>query len=222
VTPDAFAAEEMIPGLGFVPQLPQDLPGMTAGRWSSTLYSSGGQVLLVQLRKKQPPRQAEFDEVKAKVVEDMKNEQREQLLDNKDAAIRTAFSHGATLDSVANAHGGLKDSGLQLTNAAFLPALGYGPHVMEKLRKMKVGERSDSLSTPSGVMWAKLEEHKDADPSTLKTQREQISREMLIERTNQWLEDKKKTVKIEILRADLKEPKPGPYKTVTLGGGGGG
>ena len=105
-------------------------------------------------------------------------------------------------------------------NAVFVPVLGFGPHIMPKILKLKPGELSDSLSTPLGVMWVRLDQRVPADASTFKAQKDQIAQEMVINRMSDWLEERKKTVHIEVLRPDLREPKPGPYKTVTIGGGG--
>jgi hypothetical protein len=89
---------------------------------------------------------------------------------------------------------------------------------MPKLRAMKIGEQSDTLTSVAGVMWARMQDKKPADPAGFAAQREQLKRELEATRMNDWLEAQKKTVKIEVLRADLREPKPGPYKTVTIGG----
>jgi peptidyl-prolyl cis-trans isomerase D len=216
-----FGANESVPEIGFVQGLAADLPRLAIGKWAPTTYRGSDGFVLVRVRQKVPPRAAEFDEVKTQVVDDMKAAKKQELLERKVAAIRAALAAGAAPDSVAAPWGGLREAAPVAANAVFVPTLGFGPHIMPKILKLKPGELSDTLSTPLGVMWARFDQRVDADPATFKTQREQIRQEMLIDRMNQWLEQAKKTVRIDVLRADLREPKPGPYKTVTIGGGGG-
>ena len=67
-------------------------------------------------------------------------------------------------------------------------------------------------------MWVRMDQRVPADVSKFKTEKDQVQAEMIVNGMNEWLERKKKTVRIEVLRPDLREPKPGPYKTVTVGG----
>jgi parvulin-like peptidyl-prolyl isomerase len=217
-SPAPFGATEAVPSLGFVQGLAADLPNVTTGKWAPAVYRSGTQYVVVRVKQRVAPHQAEFDEVKQQAVDDMKTEKKQKKFDEKMLAMRSSLKSGTKLDVAAAPLGGLKDSDWQLTNAAFLPALGYCPHVMPKLRAMKIGEQSDTLTSVAGVMWARLQDKKPADPAGFSAQREQLKRELEATRMNDWLEAQKKTVKIEVLRADLREPKPGPYKTVTIGG----
>jgi len=217
-SPEPFGATEAVPNLGFVQGLSGDLPKVTVGKWAPGVYRTGIQYVVVRVKQRIAPHQAEFDEVKQQAVDDMKTEKKQKKFDDKLLAMRSSLLAGAKLDTVAAPLGGLKESDWQLTNAAFLPGLGYCPHVMPKLRAMKVGQQSDTLTSVAGVMWARMEDKKPADPATYAAQRDQVKRELEATRMNDWLEEQKKTVKIEVLRADLREPKPGPYKTVTLGG----
>jgi hypothetical protein len=216
-----FAATESVPDIGFVQGLGADLPTLVTGQWSATVYRAADQFVLVRLRQKLAQRPAEFDEVKTQVVDDMKAARKKDLLAQKVTAIRAALAAGVPPDSVAAPWGGLRETTPVTANAVFVPTLGFGPHIMPKVLKLKPGELSDSLSTPLGVMWVRFDQRTEADPATFKTQKDQIRQEMVINGLNEWLENEKKTVRIEVLRADLREPKPGPYKTVTVGGGGG-
>ncbi len=220
VSPAPFAATESVPGVGFLQGLAADLPKLVPGRWAPSAYRSVDQFVLVRLRQKIPQHPATFDEVKTQVIDDMKAAKKRDLLAQKVTAIRAALANGAAADSVAAPWGGLRENSPVTANAAFVPTLGFGPHVMPKILKLKPGELSDTLSTPLGVMWVRFDQRVSADPGTFKTQKEQIRQELLIDRMNEWLEKTKKSVRIEVLRADLREPKPGPYKTVTFGGGG--
>ncbi len=219
VTSQPFAANEPVPGLGFVEGLAGDLPSMAAGRWSRKPYRAGNQAVIVALERKVAPGPAAFEDVKAQAIEDMKNDKRKHILDERILTVRHALASGVKLDSVAAPYGGLRDSGLLPANSAFLPMVGFAPHIAKKLFPMKVGATTDTLQTAVGTMWATVTQHKPADAATFKTQKDAIEGELLNDRMNEWLEREKKTARIEVLRADLREPKPGPYKTVTMTGG---
>jgi parvulin-like peptidyl-prolyl isomerase len=156
--------------------------------------------------------------VKQQAIDDMKAAKKQELLAKKVAAIRAALAAGQSPDAVAEPYGGFKEASPVTANAAFVPTLGFGPHIMPKVLKLKPGQVSDTLSTPLGVMWVRLDKRVPADPAGYASQKEQLQQEMVFNAMNEWLEKEKKTVRIEVLRADLREPKPGPYKTVTLGG----
>jgi parvulin-like peptidyl-prolyl isomerase len=106
------------------------------------------------------------------------------------------------------------------SNATFLPVIGNEPRVAAKAFAMKPGQRSDTLQVANGVVWVQMEEKKAADATSFKTAEPQIRAEMLQKHLTEWLETKKKTVTIEIVRPDLREPRPSPFKTVTMSTGG--
>lgn len=213
-----IAPNEAVPEVGFLPGLAADLPKLLPGKWSATAYRTSDQYVLVRLRLKTPPRPAEFDEVKTQVIDDMKAQKKQDLMARKVAAIRAQLTSGVPADSVAAPWGGFKEANPVTANAAFVPTLGFGPHIMPKILKLKNGEVSDTLSTPLGVMWVRMDKRVPADAAAYKTQKDQVQQELVVTRMNDWLEAEKKTVRIEVLRPDLREPKPGPYKTVTIGG----
>ena len=218
VSTATFGVSEAVPDFGFLQGLSADLPKLAAGHWSGTVYRAADQYVLIRLREKTPVKTAEFDEVKTQVVEDMKADRKKQKMAEKIAAVRAALAAGTPADTVAAPLGGLKEANPVTANAAFVPTLGFGPHIMPKILKLKRGEVSDTLSTPQGVMWVRMDARVPADASKFKTEKDQVQQEMVVNRMNEWLEQKKRTVRIDVLRPDLREPKPGPYKTVNIGG----
>jgi parvulin-like peptidyl-prolyl isomerase len=215
-----IAATEAVPAIGFAQGLAQDLPGMAPGKWAPDIYRAGNSYLVLQVRQKMPPRPAEFDEVKNQAVEDMRSAKRRALLNQKVEAIRAGLAAGASLDSLAAPYGGLKDTGLLGRMAAFVPMVGSEPRAMEKAFAMKPGQVSDTLQVAQGVVWMRLEEKKSGDPATFKAVSAQIESELTKKKYDEWMEARKKTVKIEILRADLKGPRSSPSGPVTLSKGG--
>jgi hypothetical protein len=167
-----------------------------------------------------PPGPAEFTVVRRQAIEDMKNEKKRARIVDRTASIRAMLGAGATLDSAAAAFGGLKDSGLLTRGTGFVPFLGAEPQVVQRAFAMKVGQTSDSIHVATGSAWIRVDERKTVDGATFEADRDEISRELLAKNMEDWLERKKKTVRIEVLREDLKGPPPSRFKTVTTTIGG--
>jgi len=208
VTAAPITANEPLGALGYVPGVTQDLPAMTSGRWAPGVYRAGDRYLVLRLREKVAPRPAGFDEVKSPAIEAMKDAKRRALLEQKVAAIRAALAAGAPFDSLAAPSGGLKDSGLLGQGAGFVPEVGNEPRVVQKAFAMTPGEVSDTLRVAPGVVWIRVAERKAGDPAAFKTVSAGIEAELTRKRYDEWVEEKKKTVTIEILRTDLKRPRP--------------
>jgi parvulin-like peptidyl-prolyl isomerase len=215
-----IAASEAVPAMGFAQGMAQDLPGMTPGKWAQNIYRAGNSYLVLRVREKIPQQPAEFDEVKTQAIEDMKRAKRRVVLDQKVEAIRSGLAAGASLDSLAAPYGGLRDSGLLGQTAGFAPMVGSEPRVLQKAFAMTPGEVTDTLQVAQGVIWLRLEEKKSGDPATFKAASAQIEGELTKKKYDEWVQAKKKTVKIEILRPDLKDPRPSPFKTMTTSTGG--
>ena len=145
----------------------------------------------MQVERRLPTHPATFDEAKTQAVDDMKNDRKQHLLDDRIAKVRKELAAGASLDSVAAPFGGLRDSGLLPANSAFLPMVGFAPHVAKKVYAMKRGAVSDTFQTAVGTMWLRLDEHKAADAAMFKTQRESIAGELLTNKMNDWLEQRR-------------------------------
>ena len=213
-----IAVNEALPTVGFIPGLAQALPSLTAGKWSEVLHTGAGYVL-VRLREKLPERPASFEEVTPQTVDAMRAAQRADLLAHKVAAVRAGLAAGATLDSLALPFGGLRDSGFLSQSSGFVPTIGTEPRVLAKAFALKPGETTDTLQVAAGVVWLRLAERKSADPATFKAASLQIENELFKQKYDAWLEGRKKTVTIEVLRPDLKAARaPMTKAVVTMGG----
>lgn len=202
---------ESLPGLGFPSGLARDLPLVTTGRWLSNAYRSGNGYVVFRLREKVAPHPAEFDEAKAQAVEAMKAAKRREVLDRKVEGLRAALAAGASLDSLAAPYGGLKDSGFLPRSAGFVPMLGSEPRVVERAFATTAGQVSDTIQVAAGVAWVRVEERKTGEADAFKATAPQLENDLAQRRYNEWLEARKKTVKIEILRPDLQGPRPSPF-----------
>ena len=212
VSAPPIVATEPVPVIGVVPDLPRDLPGLTPGRWAAQPYRAGSAFLVLRVRERIPPGPAGFDEVKLKAMDDMRNAKRRAALGLRVEAVRAALAAGATLDSLAAPYGGLKDSGLRTRSTAFVPVIGTEPRVVERAFSMREGEVTDTLQVANGVVWLRLEERPAADTASLQAGLPQIERELTKQRYDAWLESRKRVVRIEILRADLRGPRSAPPK----------
>jgi parvulin-like peptidyl-prolyl isomerase len=219
VTANPIAANDALPAIGFVQGLAQELPTLKAGKWAPHVYRGGNAWMVLRVRETVAPRPAEFDEVKAQATEDMKNARRRALLDRKAEAVRAGRSAGATLDSLAAPYGGLKDTGLITQTAGFVPPIGNEPRVLARAFAMKPGEETDTLQVAAGVAWVRMEEKKPADPAGYKVAAAQIEAEMVKKKYDAWVEEKKKSVPVQILSAELKGPRPSPFGGLTVNAG---
>jgi parvulin-like peptidyl-prolyl isomerase len=204
-TSTPFGANDPVPGVGMVPNLSAALPKMPAGRWSVRTFRTGRAYLVVRPKAATPARAAEFDEVRAQAVEDAKNAKREELLEKKVSALRASLAAGASLDSLAAPYGGLKSSGPVSRIGGFVPGLGAEARVVERAFTLPPGGQSDTLITTQGRVWIRLENRKQPDAKSFAAAREALTEELLKKNLDEWLEARKKTMRIEVLRRDLKE-----------------
>ncbi len=216
-----FAAGEPAPGIGLVQGLPDDLPKLALGKWAPKAYRVGGRYLVLRPKERQPSRPAEFDEVKGRALEDARNFRRKELLDQRVAALRASLAAGASLDSLSALYGGLKDSGPIMRNFSFVLGLGFEPRLVDQAFALKPGQQSDTLQISQGVAWIRLEERDPGDEKAFEAAEAQITQDLLTKRYNEWVETKKKTLNVEVLRPDLRVRRPSGIRTVTTTTSGG-
>jgi hypothetical protein len=198
-----FAANEAAGSLGVVAGLSGDIGRLAVGRWAPEVYRAGAGFAVLRPARTLPARPAEFDEVKAKAVEDAKDAKRQESLMRKTGAIRAALAAGASLDSLAAPYGGTKDSGPLSQGFGFVPGLGLEPHLLQQAFAAKPGVLSDTLQLAQGVAWYRVDEHGSGDPKGFEAAQPQITQELLKQNYDRWLDKKKQALKIEILRPEL-------------------
>lgn len=210
-----FAATEPAPGLGFVDGLAGDIARLVPGKWSSRAYRAGIQYLTVRVKERQPPRPGSFEEMKAKAVGDAREARRKELLARRVGELRSAFAAGAALDSVATLFGGLKQTTPFPQSYGFVPGLGYETSMIRSAFSLPLGQLSDTLQTAQGVVWIRVAEKTAGKDEDFRTAEAQLSQELVTRSYSEWVEARKKSMKIEILRADLR---PAPRAGITSGG----
>ena len=89
-----------------------------------------------------------------------------------------------------------------------VPGLGNVPRVVQKAFAMQPGETSDTLLVAPGVVWIRLEERRAGDESAFRAAAPQLESELVKKRYDDWVDEQKRTVHIQVLRADLKGPRP--------------
>jgi parvulin-like peptidyl-prolyl isomerase len=213
-----FADNEPIPGVGMIQGLGPLLDSLKVGGWGPRPLKTSDAYLLVRLEQKVPVTQATFDEVRNQAIEDAKNGKRREILVRKVAGYRDSLKAGVVLDSLAIPYGGLKNSGPLSQSSGFVPFLGAEPRMITKAFAMKQGQVSDSIATAQGFAWIKVTGRKTVEGASFAKDKAAITQELLQKKYEDWLDAKKKSMRVEILRADLRE-KPKPItQTFSVGG----
>jgi parvulin-like peptidyl-prolyl isomerase len=197
-----------IAGFGIAAGLANDLPAMKPGAWGATTYRAGDAYLVLRVREVLPPHFAGYDEVRPRVLEDVRTARRREVLDRKVESLRAALAAGASLDSLAAPYGGLKDSGLLARTMTFVPGIGEEPRLVARAFAMKPGEVSDTVHTAQGVAWMRAEERRTPGEAAFAAAAAPLEAELVKQRYDAWVEEKKKGVRVEVLRADLKPRRP--------------
>ena len=214
-TSEPIAASDPLPGVGVLQDLSNELPALAVGQWASKPYKEATSYVLVRPARRLAAGPAEFDEVKRQAVEDMKAATKKALVAQKASDVRAMLAAGATLDSAAAGLGGLKDSGPLTRTGGFVPLLGNEPRVIDRAFTLKAGTVSDTIQVAQGVVWIRPDEKRAVEGTSFAKDREAITNELLAKKIEAWLEGRKKTVKVEVLRADLRQPPPPKTRTVT-------
>jgi hypothetical protein len=187
-----------------VPGLAEDVAKLPAGRWADKLYRGTSSYLVVRSLRTEPPRPAEFEEVRGRAVEDARNVRRRELLDRKVAAVRSALAAGARLDSVAAPYGGLTESGPVNRAFGFVPGLGLEPRLVERAYAAAAGTVSDTVHVAQGVAWFEALGRDTPDAKAFAAAEPALTQELLKKSYDAWLETKKKSMRIEVLRAEFR------------------
>jgi hypothetical protein len=87
--------------------------------------------------------------------------------------------------------------------------------VIERAFTIKPGTVSDTLHVAQGVVWIRPAEKRALEGSSFAKDRDAILNELLAKKIGEWFESRRQTVRIEVLRADLREPAPPRTRTVT-------
>jgi len=79
---------------------------------------------------------------------------------------------------------------------------------VKKAFTLKPGAVTDTLQVSQGVVWLRLDQRQSGDPAAFQAASAQIEAELVKKKYDAWVEEKKRTVRVEILRPDLKGPRP--------------
>jgi len=190
--------------VGFVSGLADDVTQRSIGRWLPKVYHVATGYMLVKPVERVSPQPAEFAEVKSQVLDDWRMAERTARLDAKVERVRQGLAAGASLDSMAGPLGGLRKIGPLFAGATFVPQIGAEPRLVEKAFALDVGAVSDTIRTSNGVAWIRVDDREARQGASFAKERQAIREEMLNARYRDWVDRKRKAMKIEILRADLK------------------
>jgi hypothetical protein len=138
----------------------------------------------------------------------MRNAKRLELLAKRADAIRAGLAAGATLDSLAAPYGGLRDSGPLTRGNSNVPGLGDQPRILERAFATRPGAVSDTIETALGVAWVRPGTATVVPGAAFEKDAPMIESELLTLRYRAWLEERRKAIGVQILRADLRPPAP--------------
>ena len=203
-TSPPFAAGEQIGSVGWAEGLFEDLAKLPVGRWAPRVYRAGSAYLVVRGAQHLPEGPAEFEAVRGRAIEDMRNAKRRAILEERIANVRQSLAAGATLDSAAAPFGGLKDSGFLTHAGGNVPGLGVEPKLIATAFTLGLGQVTDTLTTAVGVAWIRTEEKRSTPGADFERDQAAVESELLGQAYSAWLEREKKTMKIEILRPELR------------------
>jgi len=143
---------------------------------------------VVQLLETKPSEIPPYEKVEAKATQKARQQKLEQL--SKDKAQKFLESIGAATDLKAVAEKAkliLKTSD-PFTKGGYISDIGSSPEISGKAFGMKVGEIAGPLKGEQGYVVFQLKEKKEFDPAEFAKQKEQIRRQLLDEKENNFFQ----------------------------------
>jgi hypothetical protein len=202
-----LAANEAIPVVGPVRGWSDEAARLAPRQWARQPFRGAARYVVFRLNRTVPPGQAEFAEVRDRAVADTNDARRRRMFAEKVDSLRRALAAGASLDSIAAPYGGLKDSGTIPVRLGFVPGLGFEPRLGQAAAALVPGAQTDTVQYSAGVSWVRLESKQAGDESTFATAAPRLTEQLLQTRYQEWVESRKRGLRIEVRRADLRRPR---------------
>ena len=74
---------------------------------------------------------------------------------------------------------------------------------------------ADTLQVAPGVVWVRTEDKKTGDAAGFKAMEAELRQQVLGDHYSAWVDEQRKRIPVEVLRADLKGPRPLLTKMLT-------
>jgi peptidyl-prolyl cis-trans isomerase D len=179
-----FLPDEPIAGIGMAPAVGQEAFQMKQGEVSEPIRTPQG-FAFITVTGKQDPYIPKFDEVKAKVREDVVKQKAVDAARQKAAAVDAQMKSG-DFDKAAKAAGlEVKTTDL-IARGAPIGDAGVSPALEDKAFSLSAGAVSDPVVTDNGAAIVKVVERKDVDPAEFAKQKDSLRTELLNERKNKF------------------------------------
>lgn len=213
-----FAKGEPISNLGAEPTVQDAVFKAPQGAWSETLKARDG-VLRFKVVSIVAAHAARFDEVKAKVAQEIRDERAMNLARAAAQALASTAKDAASLEAAAKKDGFAVQQSALLKATDAIPGAGKSPEVNKALMAAKVGAVVGPMKSANAWVVAVVTEHSAVDPkkfaeekdSFARSQRDQSAQEVMddyVKRRRAAL-DKEKKVLFNQQLLDQMEPAGG-------------
>lgn len=180
-----FAADEPVLGLGASPQVSAEIFTLAEGTVSQA-FQVGRGFVFAALAGRQDSTIPKYDDVKAKVKDDVLKEKASKLAAEKAVSLAGALETAADFAAAAKKAGVEAKSSELVARGTALPDVGLNTTVEKAVFAMTAGSVSEPISTLDGATIVKLVERQDVNPAELAASRESVKRDLLTERRNQF------------------------------------
>jgi peptidyl-prolyl cis-trans isomerase D len=201
-----FAKDEPILGLGPSPEAATKAFELKPGEVGGPLRASRGFVFET-LVAKQDPRDANLDEVKDRVREEVVKQKARDLSKQKAAELAAKLKSAPDFEKAAKAAGVEAKTTDLIAQDSPIPDLGVAPAVEEAAFKLPVGAVSDPIPTDNGTAVIKVVEKKTVTPEEWTSSKDRFREELLTDRRNRffsaYMVKAKQKLKIEVNREAL-------------------
>jgi peptidyl-prolyl cis-trans isomerase D len=172
---DWVTAHDVVPGLGYSPDLLKAAFQLKKGEVSPTPIQTQSGPVLVKVADIKPPGLPDFAEVKSKVAADFKAEKmKEQSLEGS-RPLASELAAGTPLEDIAKKFGVAVQSPAEFTRGAAIPSLASSEELSEAIFKTPVGKSGGPVSLGArGVVLFRVVSKVDFDPAAFAAQKEQL------------------------------------------------
>jgi len=175
----------VIPELGNANEFEKKMFAMAKGEIGTAVQVDRGYVV-PQLTDIVPSHPASFDEVQAKVNEDVKSEKAKQLATDKAKQVEELLKSGKDLAAVAKAVGGEVKTSEFLARGASLPEFGSISELDKEVFSLPLGKPGSPVTVAGKTVAFDVKERQQINPEEMKKAMDMIRGEMLPQRREEY------------------------------------
>lgn len=180
--------EDPLQGLGIDAGVQDAIFKAQTGVWSETLKVRDG-VVRVKVTAITPSHPAKLDEVKSKVVTELRDERAMSLARAAAQSLASAAKDAASLEAAAKKDGYQAQQSQLIKAADSIPGAGKAPEVNKALMAAKVGDVVGPVAGPKVWVVAVLTEHVTVDPKKFQDEKDSFARTQRDEYAQQVMDD---------------------------------